>query len=150
SEYAEFKDALIRFKTNRAKQGLITKLMIALHNNHSENGEIKPYFKSIFSRISEYDAVVCLTEEQKQDLQSQLSDNVNNIFVVPHSIVHHDFKEIIRKKNRIAVGGRFAPVKNIEDSIRAIQEVVKVLPEVKFYIFGRGNLRATYEKLITD
>ncbi|NEZ88705.1 glycosyltransferase [Weissella paramesenteroides] len=150
SEYAEFKDALIRFKTNRAKQGLITKLMIALHNNHSENGEIKPYFKSIFSRISEYDAVVCLTEEQKQDLQSQLSDNVNNIFVVPHSIVHHDFKEIIREKNRIAVGGRFAPVKNIEDSIRAIQEVVKVLPEVKFYIFGRGNLRATYEKLITD
>lgn len=149
SEYAEFKEALIQFKMDRKAKNLTTKLFIALHNNHMNNGSVIPYFKSIFSRVDEYDAIVCLTEEQKKDLQELLGKGIK-IYVVPHSIIHHDFQEVKREKNRISIGGRFVPVKNIEDSIKAIQEVVKVLPEVKFYIFGRGNLKATYEKLITD
>lgn len=148
SEYAEFKEALIDFRNRRNSRGILTKLMIALHNNHNENGKITPYFREIFSRIREYDAVVCLTEEQKSDLKVQLGDDIQNIYVVPHSIVHHDFSSVTREKNRISIGGRFAPVKNIEDSIYALKEVSDELPEVKFYIFGRGNLRAEYDKLI--
>nr|WP_276535818.1 glycosyltransferase [Weissella sagaensis] len=122
--------------------------MIALHNNHNENGKITPYFREIFSRIREYDAVVCLTEEQKSDLKEQLGTDIQNIYVVPHSIVHHDFSSVKREENRISIGGRFAPVKNIEDSIYALKEVSDELPEVKFYIFGRGNLKTKYEKII--
>lgn len=150
SEYAEFKEALIRFKKNREEKNLVTKLMIALHNNHNSNGKIIPYFRSIFSRIDEYDAVVCLTKEQKKDLQMQVGAEKQNIYVVPHSINHHDFRDITREKGRISIGGRFVPVKNIEDSIKAMKDVVEVLPKVKFYIYGRGNLKATYENLISQ
>lgn len=146
SEYAEYKDALIKFRNNRNRRDLQTKLMIALHNNHKENGKVVPYFKAIFSRVNEYDAVICLTEEQKSDLKELLE--TNNIFVVPHSIVHHDFSLIKRENNRISIGGRFVPVKNIEDGIYALKEVVSELPNIKFYIFGRGKLQSEYERII--
>lgn len=150
SEYAEFKEALINFKLQRQKKQLTTKILIALHNNHLDNGSIKPYFREIFSRMDDYDAVIALTEEQKNDLESTFGSENTNIFVVPHSIVHRDFTNITREPNRITVGARLAPVKNIEDSIRAIHLVIKKLPTVKFYIFGHGPLKDAYAKLINE
>lgn len=150
SEYAVYKQALLRVKDTLAKG---SKLIFTLHNNHyaspyTVGSPIRNDFKTILDHLDEVKNVVVLTKEQRNDLISQFG-RADSFFCVPHAAKQYKgIQNSKRKRNSITVGGRFEKIKGIEETIYAFKKVLKEVPEAHLNIIGRGRERDNYKKII--
>lgn len=97
------------------------------------------------------DGIVFQTKQAKQfisDLILQMPPTV----VIPNAVnyVSDDSITIKRDKNTIIGVGRFTNQKNFPLLIRAFSLVAKDYSEIKLKIYGEGDLRGDYEKLIQN
>src|SRR5699024_4396645 len=72
-----------------------------LHNNHLKKhyeigAEIKPSFKFLLNNIDLFNKIVCLTEQQKKDLESEVHLG-NKGVVLPHAVESDDNQTEKRK-----------------------------------------------------
>ncbi|NEN76575.1 glycosyltransferase [Pelistega sp. NLN82] len=124
-----------------------------VHNSHLKNRQdISSGLGNLFTHLAhltEFDAVIVLTEKQKNDLTSIYGD-VGNIYVIPHAVNFYPtpvpFSQRIKGK-AVAIA-RLSPEKGHERMIRLFSEVVKKLPYATLDIYGHGNLEKDLKALI--
>lgn len=97
------------------------------------------------------DGIVFQTEQAKQFI-SDLIPKMPPTAVIPNAVnyIPNDSFTMKKDKNTIIGVGRFSNQKNFPLLIRAFSLVAKDYPEVKLKIYGEGNLRGDYEKLIQN
>lgn len=132
-----------------------------MHSSHSAElqeredgvlkGKIKNKFKGVFSKINTHDSIVVLTNEQKKDLIARYG-NIDNISVIPHSysgnVSNNEFSN--RNLKRIIAVARFDYVKQHDHMIKAMKEVVKIIPDAVLDLYGFGEEEENIKKLIND
>ena len=125
-------------------------LVYLLHNMHLDRPRRwdsrlagKSYAR-LLDRIPALDAMVTLTERQRQDIALRRGDT-ENLFVVPNPVdmPAAPAREVTRDRRRIAVVARLEPQKRLGHALSAFARVVESVPEAHFDIYGRGPLSAT-------
>ena len=120
-------------------------LVYLLHNMHLDRPRRwdsrlagKSYAR-LLDGIPGMDAMVTLTERQRQDIALRRGDT-ENLFVVPNPVdmPAAPATEVTRDPRRIAVVARLEPQKRLAHALRAFARVVESVPDAHFDIYGRG------------
>lgn len=125
------------------------------HNQHLRQGESKVYgytedrYLPFLKNIDDFDAVVCLTNRQKSDLDALMGE-AEHRWVVPNSrsIETHSRSTLRSKTSGILVGSLIA-VKQVDHAIQAVSDANKSLRlPTTLDIYGDGNLKPDLEELV--
>ncbi|UXN31277.1 glycosyltransferase [Glutamicibacter sp. M10] len=126
------------------------RVFAVIHMNHrGTNDKLRKHYAAYFDRLGEFDGVICLTEEQAQELRREFSVN-DSLFVVPNRIASLD-RSVVMAEQRIydaTVISRLETGKGVEDAVDAFKFVVDRLPSAQLSIFGSGSERERIEKAV--
>ncbi|AIC96163.1 glycosyltransferase [Shouchella lehensis] len=125
-----------------------------VHNNHlhkpfTYGSEVKKKYDYVFSRINKFDAIIVLTEKQKQDIQAQYGEH-QNIFVIPNAITITKHEPVEKLQNTVIMVTRLEKQKHLQRAIKLFPLVVKKIPNAQLNIFGKGSQKEQLEKCIKD
>ncbi|WP_077623397.1 glycosyltransferase [Sediminibacillus massiliensis] len=125
----------------------------AIHTNHfakpHEFGSpIKDNHQPLLDNIDNVEAIVVLTEQQKEDIIKQFGD-YQNIFVIPHFVSVKE-KQVYKKDNLVTAVSRYHPEKGLDELINAFKLVVDEVPEASLKIYGDGPDRERLQRIIDD
>lgn len=131
-------------------------LVTTLHSSHLRDSYKPPLPKNINSNYAQIlsnkwlvDLLIVLTEEQRKDIDADFKLNTY-VAVIPHAKDPveplNDYQQ--RDQDKIVAIGRLSSEKQFDHAILIMEQVVKVFPEKKLYIYGEGNQRGKLEKLI--
>jgi poly(glycerol-phosphate) alpha-glucosyltransferase len=123
-------------------------LVYVMHNLHVQrpfrwDSETTLAYKRVLDRIGDVDALVTLTDRQREDLAERRGRRTN-MFVVPNPVPPPPAPDPAppRDPHRVAVVARMEPQKRLHDAIAAFEQVVAAVPEARLDIFGDGSRRA--------
>ncbi len=130
--------------------------IVVMHTNHydlQEDGsfELSQQYNSLFKHKEKYQNVVFLTEEQLQDFTGEFGGHLG-YRVIPHGI-DKPFKdrEDDKVNSYLAVTlARYHKEKGLEDGIRAFRNVVDVIPDAIYEIYGIGEHEQYFQDLIKE
>ncbi|WP_054711350.1 glycosyltransferase [Bacillus sp. JCM 19041] len=130
------------------------KKVFFVHSNHFKEpftygSVVKKKYNYVFKRIKKFDAIIVLSEKQKQDIKAQYGEH-SNIFVIPNAISINDYERGPRKDGSVIMVTRLEPEKSIERAIKMFPLVVEKVPNAELNIFGKGSLKEELEKCIKD
>lgn len=115
----------------------------AIHTNHFDyphkyGSPTKSDHVTLLKNLKNIEALVVLTESQKEDIVKQFGD-YQNVFVIPNFITPiKDFK-LIRDPKLVTMISRYHPEKGIDEAITAFKRVVKEIPDARLEIYGHGE-----------
>lgn len=126
------------------------------HNNHFK----KPYRKgsgyssawdTLLNNIHQFDRVVLLTEEQRNDLIEDFG-HFDHLTVIPHEAkaIPNDYPDVSVDPYLAVALVRYKDQKRVDEAIRAFVHVVQKIPEAKFDIYGSGPLKQELQNLINE
>lgn len=151
SEYGFHRTALQKLESQKSASVIYT-----IHNNHhaapfSLGSPLRPEQRDFLDHLSEYKAVVVLTDEQRNDLTTEFG-NLDNLHVIPHHVpTNHSQEQFERDPHRVVMIGRYHHIKGQAEAIRSFVKVAKNHPNASLHLFGRGpeeeNLRKLVESL---
>ncbi|MDG3072636.1 glycosyltransferase [Bacillus mojavensis] len=129
-------------------------VIYTFHSNHFAapyllGSPIRNDQKDFFNHISEYSAVVFLTEEQRADVGTQYG-NSDKYYAIPHHAPKVVRENVKRDAMKVVLVGRYEKIKNQDHAIKAFKKVVEQIPEAKLELYGRGSEELNLRKLITD
>jgi poly(glycerol-phosphate) alpha-glucosyltransferase len=131
-------------------------LIYLMHNLHVGpprrwDSEIGPVYKRALARIDGMDAMVTLTERQRDDIAERYGAT-SNMFVVPNPVTMPapPASAPPRDPDQVTIVARLEPQKRLTDAIAAFQRVVEAIPGARLDIYGDGSeapaLRAAIER----
>ncbi|WP_053218157.1 glycosyltransferase [Virgibacillus senegalensis] len=125
----------------------------AIHTNHfaapHEYGSyIKDNHEPLLENLSNVEAVVVLTDKQKNDIIRQFGD-YDNLFVIPHFVSKSD-RQAYKQKNLVTAVSRYHKEKGLDELIKAFELVKEKIPEARLEIHGDGPDRDRLEGLIEE
>jgi poly(glycerol-phosphate) alpha-glucosyltransferase len=132
-------------------------LIYLMHNVHVGpprrwDSETHLVYKRALARIGGLDAMVTLTERQREDIAERCG-RTSNLFVVPNpvSMPEPPAREAARDPCQVTVVARLEPQKQLTDAVAAFAHVVEAVPGARLDIYGDGSqaprLRAQIERL---
>jgi glycosyltransferase involved in cell wall biosynthesis len=128
---------------NRKNNKIYT--VVNFHRNHflppfSIGSQIEPRHLRILNNFSKIDALVVLTQTQRQHIESQFKD-IKNIFVIPNHITTQPAinQQIKKEDNLLVAVGRLEIHKNFAHLIDIFSEIIKSLPDARLEIWGKGS-----------
>ncbi|WP_411843126.1 glycosyltransferase [Salinicoccus sp. HZC-1] len=158
-------ELLVKLDNPKAKRALRP------HSNHLRNpddpeSELNKRNKYAIENIPNVDALVVLTEKQRNDIVSRFG-NKDKVFVIPNyyevnkpkirgmrsfiaNMKHYSDRDSGRDLSKVSIVSRFSSVKNIDHTIKAFKDVVKEVPDAKLEIWGSGDKKEEYIELIQD
>lgn len=148
SEYAIRRVALKAMeKENNAR------IIYTIHSNHLSKphrygAKTRLEMVDLFAHLDEHDAVVVLTNEQRQDIWKEYG-RLETIHVIPH-YVPGTTGESVRNPKKVVMVGRFEPVKGQIVAVGAFKQVVAAVPGAKLELYGRGADQEAIEKEIRE
>ncbi|WP_151964513.1 glycosyltransferase [Acinetobacter oleivorans] len=105
-----------------------------------QNSTINRHYHSYFKYSNELDALVILTERQKQHIKQRFGME-EKLFVIPHiyekTIDHVNFSN--RDPMFCLTIARYDKAKNLDSLIRVFKKVVEVIPNAYLNIYGFGS-----------
>jgi len=120
-------------------------LIYLMHNLHVGpprrwDSEVSPVYKRALSRIDGLDAMVTLTERQRDDI-AERRGRTTNMFVVPNPVTMPTPPATAapRDPHKVTIVARLEPQKRLGEAIRAFRTVVDALPDARLDIFGDGS-----------
>lgn len=129
---------------------------IIFHNNHYDHpyefkSKIKDFFVNTLQKLSLYDAVIILTQQQKKHIEAQYGAR-NNLFVVPntHSSIMPTTPPPAKEPYLAVAVARLTHQKNLHRLIRNFSEIHRQLPESKLEIWGSGEDFEDLKALIAE
>ncbi|MDN4526089.1 glycosyltransferase [Fictibacillus fluitans] len=129
--------------------------ILAVHSNHfsyphQKGSAVKKNHKELLDRFKEADALVLLTEEQKQDIEEQYEDP-GNIYVIPHFVTPmEDTTSIQKDPHLISIVSRLHEEKGLDEAIRSFKQVVSQFPAARLEIHGSGPAEDQLAELIAE
>ncbi|MCM2675748.1 glycosyltransferase [Alkalicoccobacillus plakortidis] len=105
--------------------------------------------RAVLSRLNEVDAIVFLTNLQRDDIKSRYGSR-ENYFVIPHYSEHILDKPVIPMDHNVTILSRYHKEKRLDIAIKAFEEVVSALPDASLSIYGFGEEKENLEKLIRE
>jgi poly(glycerol-phosphate) alpha-glucosyltransferase len=122
-------------------------LIYQMHNLHLAapyqwNSEVLRAYRRVLSRIGGMDAMVTLTERQRDDI-AERQGRTSNLFVVPNPVAmpQPPRQAPRRDPNRVTILARLEPQKRLAHAIAAFQQVVEAVPDARLDIYGEGSQR---------
>lgn len=131
--------------------------IITLHNTHldkpyTKDAPLRRVYKEIFDSLDEYNAIVFLTNEQKEDVEELYGNNFN-FHVIPHAVTFDKsiLNPNIKRNPKSAVTlARLEDSKNIQDGIKAFKIVTENIPDAEYHIYGYGSKKKELLSLIKN
>lgn len=125
------------------------------HSNHVARagdpfrGKLTPGRKHVAENPHEWDGIVFLTEQQKDDFVARFGQT-NNLFTVnnPRPRLRASPDPALRERNRGVMLCRLEPVKNVEAAIEIIDRVRPFIPDIRLDVYGDGALKTELHELI--
>jgi poly(glycerol-phosphate) alpha-glucosyltransferase len=118
-----------------------------MHNVHVAaprrwDSQADPVYQRVLSRIGHMDAMVTLTERQRDDIATRCG-RTSNMFVVPNPFVSPEPPAQLpaRDPRRATVVARLELQKRLTHAIAAFEQVVAALPDARLDIYGEGSQR---------
>ncbi|CQR46200.1 putative poly(glycerol-phosphate) alpha-glucosyltransferase [Paraliobacillus sp. PM-2] len=142
--------------TDNVTATINAKKIAVLHNNHykkpydGSNGS-KHTWEPFFKNVHLFDRVVFLTNEQKEDITTDIGIKSNYV-VIPHAAVDKsNHKDATDYSPYLAISiARYNVQKRLDEAIRAFRYVVDKLPNAEYHIYGFGEEKSALEKLIKE
>ncbi len=129
-------------------------VVYVMHNLHVRkpyrwDSEVNLAYRRVLSRIDGMDAMVTLTERQRDDI-AERRGRTTNMFVVPNPVdlPAPPVPLPARDPHRVAIMARLEPQKRLHDAIAAFERVVRAVPEARLDIYGEGGRRAALQEEI--
>jgi poly(glycerol-phosphate) alpha-glucosyltransferase len=129
-------------------------LIYLMHNLHVGpprrwNSEVSLVYKRALERIGGMDAMVTLTERQRDDI-AERHGRTSNLFVVPNPVMMPEppAAERERDPNRVTIVARLEPQKRLTHAIEAFERVVAEVPGARLDIYGDGSRREQLQEEI--
>jgi poly(glycerol-phosphate) alpha-glucosyltransferase len=120
-------------------------LIYKMHNVHvlpprRWDSETDPVYTRVLRRIDGMDAMVTLTERQRDDIAARRG-RTDNMFVVPNPVVmpQSPARREPRDPMRVTVVARLERQKRLTHAIAAFQQVVEAVPAARLDIYGQGS-----------
>ncbi|MFI9033237.1 CDP-glycerol glycerophosphotransferase family protein [Staphylococcus pasteuri] len=134
--------SVLNIKDERVRKIFMT------HSIHIRPGTdiIRRGNRAVLNNLNEIDALVLLTESQKQDIIKRFGYR-NNYFVIPHAIETKDIQNRVTP-NKVVMVSRLHEEKRIDQAIQAFKQVVQQIPDAVFHIYGEGKERENLQSLI--
>ena len=106
-------------------------------------------YTRVLARIPGMDAMVTLTERQRDDI-AQRRGRTSNMFVVPNPVDTPEppAQEPPRDPDRVAIVARLEGQKRLGDAIAAFALVVAAVPTARLDIYGEGSRRESLQAAI--
>lgn len=128
--------------------------IFAIHSNHFKaphkyGAPIKENHISILENLRQEEALVVLTESQKQDIIKQFGD-YGNVYVIPHSITPMQEVNVTKDLKLVSMVARLHAEKGIDEAIHAFRLVVKEVPDAILTIYGEGPDKKRLSQLIKE
>src|SRR5215216_38293 len=131
----------------RADAGARIHLVYKMHNLHVGpprrwDSEMHPVYDRVLRRINGMDAMVTLTQRQRDDI-AERRGRTSNMFVVPNPVVMPDppVPRPERDPARVTIVARLEKQKRLTDAIAAFQRVLESVPGARLDIYGDGAER---------
>jgi poly(glycerol-phosphate) alpha-glucosyltransferase len=130
--------------------------IFVVHNTHIAppgryDGELKTDRAHMFRNIDALDALVVLTDRQRQDVALRCG-SVNNLFTVPHAA--YPLPDLpdpsLRSSRRVVVLSRLDASKRVSHIIHAFARVTSQVPDAVLDIYGSGPQRQALEELADE
>jgi len=125
-----------------------------MHNLHvlkpyRWDSEVNVAYTRVLRRAAEMDALVTLTERQRDDI-AERRGRTSNMFVVPNPVdlPAQPTEPPPRDPHRVTIMARLEPQKRLQDAIAAFARVVQAVPEARLDIFGEGSRREQLQQEI--
>ncbi len=128
-------------------------LVQLMHNVHTQaphrwDSPVVPLAQMLLDRINDLDAVVNLTERQREDIALRRGAT-NNMFVVPNPVVMPSAPEPASRDPRlVTIVARLSGQKRLPQAISAFERVLQSLPDARLEIFGNGPDRWMLLRLV--
>ena len=125
--------------------------VVSLHNCHYRDPDdptsgIRPIFRPVLVGSRKVDEVVCLTEQQRRELEVDapraLLRNINYPGRVPKEAPEPTDEKLV------VMVARLEPRKRVDHAIRAFAQVAAVVPDARLEIYGSGVEQAPLQALI--
>ncbi|MGI8433247.1 MAG: glycosyltransferase [Nocardioidaceae bacterium] len=126
-------------------------IIYVLHNIHVSaphlwSSETTEMYRRVLARIGGMDAMVTLTERQRDDIALRRG-RTTNLFVVSNPV---DMPEPVERRQRdpnlVAIVARLEKQKRLTDAIRAFALVRKEIPTARLDIYGDGSQRTPLQQ----
>jgi poly(glycerol-phosphate) alpha-glucosyltransferase len=128
----------------RTKRVLMIYVMHNLHvgKPYRWDSDVNTAYKRVLNRIDGMDAMVTLTERQRDDI-AERRGRTSNMFVVPNPVdpPAAPAEDAARDPRRVTILARLEPQKRLQDAIAAFERVVAAVPEARLDIYGEGSRR---------
>ncbi len=135
-------------------RGLKMHVLYQMHNMHVQapyrwDSEISPVYKRVLERIDGMDAMVSLTERQRDDIALRRG-RTQNMFAIPNPVAEPEEapEDVEREPHRAAIVARLELQKRLTHAIGAWERVVAALPGAHLDIYGDGSQREALQELI--
>ena len=116
-----------------------------MHNIHVSaprrwDSPLNPVYRRVLERIDGMDAMVTLTERQRDDIAMRRG-RTSNTFVVPNPVVMPTppAQPAPRDPHRVTIVARLEKQKRLTHAIRAFERVVEEVPDARLDIYGAGS-----------
>lgn len=132
------------------------KRITVIHNNHYEppytkGAELDPDWNYLYAHMDEFDRIVFLTNEQKEDISEQFGHSDRYQVISHHAApVAAEKEEEPRNPHQVVSVARYAPQKRIDEAIKAFSLVVKEVPDAEYHVYGYGTDKAELELLVKE
>ena len=131
-------------------------LVHTVHNAHTSppyawDSEMDLLWTNWFASVDRYDAVIWLTEAQRDDAVRRFGEHSNWV-VIPHpAAAAAELPPVSqRDPNRIVMVSRLADQKRVDHAIAAWPAVLEQHPSARLEVYGGGVLRPQLEALIAE
>ena len=131
-------------------------LIYLMHNVHINlprrwNSPMHEIYQRVLHRIGGMDAMVTLTQRQREDI-AQRQGATRNMFVVPNPVDLPEPPAQARPRDphRVTVVGRLEKQKRLNQAIAVFEHVAREVPEARLDIYGDGSQRPALESEIAE
>ncbi|MDT3428873.1 poly(glycerol-phosphate) alpha-glucosyltransferase [Paenibacillus forsythiae] len=125
-----------------------------MHNNHFEEpfhygSPIKEHKMNLFNNVKKLDAVIFLTDQQKNDVQKQFGQ-LTDYKVISHSAPVIQTDNSKREDFTITSLSRYDGRKRLDHLIKAFKLVVEEVPQAKLELWGMGPEEEKLKRIVMD
>ncbi|SDS65351.1 poly(glycerol-phosphate) alpha-glucosyltransferase [Nocardioides scoriae] len=107
-----------------------------------------PSYDALFERADDLDALVTLTDRQRQDIAT-LRGRTTNMYVVPNPVDLPEVREVQeRDPRKITVVARLEPQKRLTHAVLAMKRVLERVPDATLHIYGDGSREEVLRRLV--